>query len=312
MGLESMLRVMWLFLFLGLAPTAVARDASAEAGDNCNVDNVYSTIDILDKDVPAPVKARNLEAVKRLALETRCSSERYLLGLLHRHGPDLPGNPIPKDVAEARRLIEGYALEGNLQGFADLAEMALEQEHAREAMQWTQVYLYLITRHGSTLNDFERSGYNADLLQRAQVAWRKAKLPTETEVINTMLNAYLQPRKAELAARFVAKQQEIVQPDDKRADGDELRAKPMSLERPTYSGPGKPGYAVYLLEVQPDGKVSRIVLETFAPSPEHGSYLRRFIEDASFYPFAGNAPQIARIPVRHGYVSQVKLKKNKR
>lgn len=306
-----MLKLM-LLLFLCLAQAALTSDASAKDVDDCNADDVYSTIDILDEDVPAATKAVDLDVVKRLASEPRCLSEQYLLGLLHRHGPDLPGNPIPKNAAEARGLIEGYALEGNLQGFADLAELALEQEQAREAMQWTQVYLYLVTRHGGTLEDFDRSGYNADLLQRAQVAWRKAKLPSEPEAINAMLNAYLQPRKAELAARFSAKQQEIEQSDDESTGGEELRIKPMRRERRTFSGLEKPGYAVYLLEVQPDGKVSRIVLETFAPSPEHGSYLRRFIEDASFYPFAGDAPQIARIPVQQGYVGEHRLKRNRR
>ena len=307
-----MLKVMLVFLLLGLAPTAVAGDTSAAAGGECDGDgdDAYSVIDILDPDAPAAIKARNLDVVKRLAMNPDCMYTRYLLGLLHRHGSDLPGNPVAKDVAVARGLIEEYALAGNVQGFADLAEMALEQKQAREAMQWTQIYLYLVTTQEGTLEGFDRSGYNADLLQRAYGAWRGARLPTGKDAIEASFNAYLQPRKAELDARLLEAQEETLRPSDQSGGADQLRIKSQKKFR-SFSGPSKPGYAIYLLEVQPNGKVSRIVVETFAPLPEHARYLRPLVEGTTFHPFTGNEPIVARLPMQYGYTDGVKIKKQK-
>lgn len=304
-----MLQVMLVSLLLGLAPTVVAGDSAAADRDDCNVEGDYSVIDLLDQNVPAAVKVRHLETVKRFALDPHCTYERYLLGLLQRHGPDLPGNPAAKDVAIARSLIEAYALEGNLQGFADLAEMALEQKQAREAMQWTQVYLYLAARARDIPEAFRRSGYNADLLQRAQLAWRKARLPSGQEEISSVFNAYLQPRKVQLDALFLERQEEIVRPGDQGQGSDEVRVKSKKSVIRSFNGPSQPGYAIFLLEIQPTGDVSRIVAETFAPLPAHARSLRPMVEGITFHPFTGTEPQVVRIPAQYGYDGPVKIKK---
>lgn len=264
----------------------------------------YSPIDVLDGDAAAEVRMAAISVVRRASLVPECAYERYLLGILHRYGPELPGNPLPRESVRARQLLETYALEGNVQAFAELAEFALAESDGRSAMRWTQVYLSLLRRQDALIDDFDRRGYNADLLKRATLAMKKDRSLPRTSP-RALLNDYLATRNEQLVARAAETHARLLSehtstsPEGEGAVRVRLRPGVNATSRQRM----QPGYAVFLLEVQPDGTVSRIVAESFAPSIDNALKLRPLAEGFEFYPLSGNAPEIVRVPVVYGSAS---------
>lgn len=298
-------------LLLGSGVTLA--DESASPGRKCVGHPDYSMVDILDPETPAAAKQVELEKLKQNAIDPTCHESHYLLGHLLRHGRDIPGNLLAKDTAEARRLIEAYALQGNAIGFADLAELAIAEKQGREAIKWTQVYLYLVARTDERLSDMAHSGYNGDLLLRTQEAARKARVQGRAEAAKAELNAYLAEHRDALLGNRRQWNDEVVAVAAglaSKAGTDDIGLRVRKREKPGYVDFGrlKPGYAVYVMEVQPDGRVSRIVPTAFAPTPEHGKRLRKLVEDWEFYPHRGERATLIRVPVEYGYVDGPRLK----
>lgn len=264
----------------------------------------YQLIDLLDPERAAAAKAPIVATIQSLAREPGCHYERYLLGTLHRHGRDLPNNPLEKNSEKAIEYIEGYGRAGHAKAYADLAELALVEKQARLAMQWTQVYLSLVPiLPQSEVAFFDRQGYNADLLQRATVAWHKTGLASDN--IERDLQAYLRLHGQQIRDN-ASKVNEKRHTDEQSAlqgqvDGaTDLRLKSAKTVHHVYEMPV--GFAVFLLEVQPSGEVIRIVPESFSPDFRQARRMRRLIEGHRFHPFIGERPQVARVPVQSGYV----------
>jgi len=297
-----------LILVLGLLEYSGAASASeADAPDPCG----FSRIDAFDPELTPDARRVAVEALARAAVSPACDSEPdYLLGLLYRHGSDLPGNPLPRDAARARELIGRAAREGRIQGYAELAEMALADGDAPEAMRWTQGYLLEVRRAGMA-SGFDEQGYNADLLRRAAGALKRAGLPSGGKALNAALKEYLareqSAREADQAVRQGAQagaaagaaSTSLAAGSDDEID---LRVKrrpadDYDLRELLPDG----GRVEYLLEVQPDGRVSRIVVQTFSPTWRHAQVLRQLVEAFEFHPHTAPEPQVKRIEVIYGY-----------
>lgn len=215
----------------------------------------YSLIDLLDPERPLEAKTIDARTVGVLAAQPGCTYEQYILGSLHRLGPDLPNNPFPKDVAKAEALLESYGLAGNTVAFADLAEIALASGRARVPRDQIAADL---------------RGYlarNPGLMEK--VAMARSRTHDACRGIRTAQGVELRRKDPERQLRTAR----------------------------TYA----PGDAVFLLEIQPDGVVSRIVPETFAPNYETGAALRGLMRSMAFEPFAAREPIVARVPVEYGF-----------
>lgn len=295
----------WLTLLLCLGPMG------AHAGDGPDCEAAYQKVDLLDVyDASVAPDRRKRALVAMGEASAHCAETAYSLGLLYRHGPDLPGNLVERDTGRARELILSYAEEGFLPAYADLAEMALREGQAREAMKWTQVYLYLLTRHSERFDrnggGFDRSGYNADLLRRADAAWNRQKPAVNRRAISTDLTEYLASREASIAQKLTEHEADMRKLEAGKGD---LRFKRIKGECSVDLGRSISGaYAMYLVEIQPDGHISRVALENFAPSPVAGERLKRCASMYEFEPFADTAPKVGRIPVVYGYHYGPRLK----
>lgn len=307
-----------LLVFISALTPAVASEQKATLlPDNCDESVDYLAIDMFDPELDPALKAKLLKGVEASA-EEGCLYHHYVWGTLLRFGKDLPGNLLDKDVQKAAPLIEAYAKNGHLIAYSDLAEMALASDDARNAMLWTQVYLYFVTRHADkALTDFDRRGYNADLLSRAMVAWRNAKF--KKSQIEPMLDEYLarhettilkglQDSRSDLRTSHPTSSQNKLGSDLGEAPDLQVKARPEVIDTHLVMSPS---YAVFLLEVQPSGVVSRVVAESFAPSPEAARKLRPMIMGITFEPFAWHEPQVVRVPVMYGYGDGPSLKKVK-
>ncbi|HVR81344.1 MAG TPA: hypothetical protein VHF02_04575 [Luteimonas sp.] len=295
-----------LLVLLGAAPmsTLAAENQATYLSIDCDSDETYdyNPVDIFDPDFDTARKAELIKNVEARA-EASCPYDQYVLGTLLRFGRKFPGNPLEKNIARAKTLIEAYARSGMVLAFADLAQLSLAAGQAQDAMLWTQVYLYFATRHPNDgLKEYNRRGYNAYLLVRATEAWHKAGLKKAD--IEPLLKSYLSKHKAEILANM-HKARPQTSPAAKTSSGEashppELRVKSGATDVRTFVDM-QPGYAVFLLEVQPSGVVSRIVTESFAPTPDVALNLKRMVEGYSFEPFKWHKPQVVRVPVVYGY-----------
>jgi hypothetical protein len=286
-----------------LLPCGIAH--AGESEPECDADLTDASIlDAYDTNAAMPQRQRAVQYLIDVA--PRCAVGGYSAGQLYRHGDRLPGNLLARDSEKAQQLIRASAENGYLFAYADLAEMALAEGRTREAMQWTQVYLYFVVHHSEKFDrasgSFTRSGYNGDLLARALRAWRAAKPRLEQTLIKDDLNDYLRGHEATVAERLRAHEAAAIKVGTPTSgETEKLRVVAVKGGCDMDLGSVSSAYATYLVEVQPSGSVSRVVLENFSPTAEAAMRLRKCAQVYTFGSFKGSRAQVARIPVIYGF-----------
>lgn len=303
------------------APRADASD-DIEPSRTCNA--VYAALphgtilDLLDPQAPTDRRTSALAAYQRLAPMKECPEFGYTLGQLYRHGQYLPGNPLIQDVAKARELILPMAESGYLPAYADLAEMEMRHAHTREAMKWTQVYLYFVDHvlvagtKDADVAQYERSAYNANLLGRVEFLWRHFPPTLPDRLIEADLNAYLHDHGEDVTRRM-----------RQRQDGLHLRASSQDPLLPyTIQGSGNchlnllddlhAASASWIVEVLPSGQTGRVVLENFVPNEQVTRKMKSCLTRYKFASFDGQFPKTVRISVVVGNSESREINKRRR
>lgn len=290
---------------IALAALAAAPASRAQHPVNAVVDSIcereyqalpYGTIlDLLDPAARPELRAAALEAWQRLATIHECPEFAYTLGQLYRHGPDLPGNPLPQDVPRARELIRPMAEQaGYLNAFADLAEMEMRHANARETMMWTQVYLYLVQQVRMEDADpderhYQRSAYNGHLLARAELIWRWARPVLRRKVKEDDFNAYLAAH-PDIVERVRAYEQgRVHRRSSAQNPGVRVAHDPGACWVSDLDRLGSAS-AAWIVEVLPSGAKGRIVLENFVPNARVTEELKACLLRLEFAPFGGTTP----------------------
>lgn len=254
-----------------------------------------SILDLLDPEAAPERRASALEAYERLATIRECPEFAYTLGQLYRHGSDLPGNPLAQDVPRARELIRPMAEEaGYIGAFADLAEMEMRHANARQAMIWTQVYLYLVREvlmqdADADQRHFQRSAYNGNLLTRVELIWNWTRPVLSRKLKGEDFRAYLatQPQLLQRVRAY-------------EAGSAQRRASAQNLGVRTTNDPGTcylidldrlgAASAAWIVEVLPSGETGRTVLENFVPNAKVADEIRTCLQRHAFAPHGGTEP----------------------
>lgn len=264
-------------------------------------------LDLLDPDAPADRRAGALAAYERLATIAQCPEFGYTLGQLYRHGPYLPGNLLPQDVAKARDLIRPMAEDGYLPAFADLAEMEMRHANTREAMKWTQVYLHFVQDVKADYIDdpeamrYQRTAYNSHLLARTELLWRRlTRPPLPRRLVGEDLAAYL----AEHGERVTRRMRERQEGRHRRISAQDggpsgVAGAPEDCYLKPINGVGSAS-AAWIVEVLPSGETGRIVLENFVPNVEATEEMARCLARYTFAPFDGARPATLRVSMVMG------------
>lgn len=297
--------------------TAEPSPALASCSDAYDALPPGSILDLLDPDAPPDRRASALAAYERLALRVDCPGFGYTLGQLYRHGPYLPGNPVPQDLAKARRLIRAMAEDGYLPAYADLAEMEMRHANAREAMKWTQAYLHFTRAIGQEhLDDadalqFQRSAYNGNLLARVELIWKWAKPRLPRKLKREDLQAYLAGHGAQVARRM-----------RERAAGMHVQAWAQDAAAVRVANEPEPCYvkldgigaasAAWIVEVLPSGETGRVVLENFVPNAEATRELEACLMKRRFTAFDDDRPRTARFHIVAGSTEGASLRRLQR
>lgn len=278
----------------------------------------YGTIlDLLDPEAPTDRRTAALEAYQRLATMEECPEFAYTLGQLYRHGPDLPGNPLPQDVPRAREMIRPMAEAGYLNAFADLAEMEMRHANSRETMKWTQIYLYFmqtVTMEQADPDErqYQYSAYNGNLLARAELIWKWPVPALPRRLVREDLDAYL----AENGERVTRLMRE-------RMQGRHLRSSAQDgIGVRVANDPGRcyvrqvdrigAASAAWIVEVLPSGETGRVVLENFVPNPEVTEVMKQCLQRVRFAPLEGNKPVTFRYSMVMGTSEGASLRRSRR
>jgi hypothetical protein len=274
-------------LFVLLAGAASGRLWAQSSGgpvDLCIGEDAV-VMDVLDPAVDAARKSQPLGAMQSLAA-AGCGDAAWVLGNLYRFGPELPGNPLPRDASRAGNLLEQAGLAGVEAAYRDLAELALADGRPRDAMLWTHVSLWL-----HNIDSVEKRktahGYDADLLRRVTRAWRAARLPNAQ--IQPLLDAYL----GEHGAGILAARRGVA---GLRAHRPRLALAESPRVHPGDIGP-RSGYVMFRVEAKPSGEVTRTVVESYGPTAEVVERLRPLVKDLRLVPFDATESITGTLPI---------------
>jgi hypothetical protein len=311
----------WMALCAALGmPLACHAGDNAQAGAECEAAYAElapgTVLDLLDPEAPAERRLSALAAYERLALLRQCPEFGYTLGQLYRHGPYLPGNPLPQDLARARELIRPMAEDGYLPAFADLAELEMRHANARDAMKWTQVYLHFVQEVQADYVDdaddahYLRTAYNSHLLGRTDLLWRRlTRPPLPRTLIAEDLDAYL----AEHGARVTRRMRERYEGRHRRVSAQDAGpTHVVGAPEDCYLRPVNridSASASWIVEVLPSGKTGRIVVENFVPNVEVTRTLERCLARYTFAPSEGTHPATLRMSMVYGSTGARKLRR---
>ena len=299
-------------------PGLAAAQAGGSTCEAAHAELPYGAIlDLLDPTAPEARRREALTAYERLATMQDCPEFGYTIGQLYRHGEYLPGNLLPQDLDKARALIRPMAESGYLPAFADLAEMEMRHANAREAMQWTQVYLHFVDKIMLPGLDpdqahFQYSAYNGNLLNRVDLIWRYARPSLPRKLVKDDLNAYLDLHGTQVAQRMRARQ-----------DGLNLRASAQDGGPIRVTSSAKDCYVnaidrigaasvTWIVEVLPSGQPGRVVLENFVPKPEVADAMQACLARYAFAPFEGTQSATIRIPLTMGSTEGAAISRKRR
>ncbi len=304
--------MMWsgmVLLALLAVPPASGSQPNADVAVDCEATYrsipATSILDLLDPEAPAARRTEALGQYERLAAISECPQFGYTLGLLYRHGPDLPGNLLPRDIPRAQRFIRAMAENGYLPAYADLAEMVMRHGDHREQMKWTQVYLNFVEKAQRPLMkdgreiQFHRSAYNAHLLRRAEVVWRWQKRLPARRVVREDLNEYLTQQESRVLPLLQAREAGTFRRVSAQDAGVSVR-KGIEDCYPDVDLRTGAATAAFIVEVLPSGRTGRVVLENFVPTALVADKLKECVAMYEFEPFDGDRPRTLRVLVLYG------------
>lgn len=273
-------------------------------------------LDLLDPAAAGPARSAALEAYERLSTLPGCPEFGYTLGQMYRHGEELPGNLVARDIERARGLLLAMAEDGYLDAYADLAEMEMRHGEPRKAMQWTQVYLHFSRRvvwpeiDDPSRMRYQRSAYHGHLLMRATSVWRWPQPTMPKRLIREDLDAYLDVHGARVEARMRERQGGAL----RRAstlDGDIGRVQAQAGECYVDGGRAGAGAATWIVEILPDGRRGRVLLENFLPTVATAGAMGECLDRYTYTAAPGTGATVVRIPMVFGSTAGATLRQRR-
>ncbi len=251
---------------------------------------------LLDPDAVYMARVAELNMLKRNAKSGHHASI-CTLGRLALLGPRHPAELPRFEYGDAKSWINRCVLGGDLDAMLVMAEAEIAERHGLEAMIWMQSYLKLAATLAPDLLE-SAAPYKAGILARIERLYRSDR-PSNEEVL-------------EYVAGFLDGYGERIS----KAHGEGGNAKWLPLptgERPEMKsrGPSLSGrftrdmtdaedeltYAVFIVEVDPSGKVGRVLVLESWPDADAARSLKSYAQSRRYNEVAGDASRWTYVPV---------------
>ena len=279
-----------LALALALLPPVLLANAQDPAMPLCPPGDFATMPENPDGD-----RAGRLATLAQWERQGMAPMERLRVGALHRLGPYHPAGLVEADLQKARDVLAQAALDGQLLAMASSAELELKHGDAMTGMVWAQLFSHFMQR----ARPAEMETYQAHLIKRAFEA-----LPSGEETdrrVGSNVQAVLDSFGARIEAGLASNGPDgSVPPAGCR---DVTAVYPLELKsgsRSRWLSGGvnainrhrlhHPGVALFLLQVDPDGKVAQVAVVESLPGPEVAAALRGTVQGLRFNAVAAEAP----------------------
>jgi hypothetical protein len=262
---------------------------------------------ILDPKISLENKRKEI-AILQLSADSGNSQSQYLLGSFYRLGEKHPAKIFMQDIEKAKIYLSNAAIGGNYAAMAGMAELELSNKNYKEAIFWAQIFAHYseTERMKNNLRDSNQA-YQAYLLQRVMELSKKDKaLYTEQMLLADLASFHanynekivdsqsVQRKKAD-ASKFNAckyNNQDEELHDIKMVSGPSINAGQLTSRMIP-----SPGYAYYLLVLDPNGKVKRTLIVDSMPDVSYAKALSYVATQIRFNSVKGSSIRTVYIPL---------------
>lgn len=268
--------------WLAASATGHAADTAAAGGEALAC---YSIGRVVDPDLAPDAVAVEM-AVLTAAAEGGSDQAAYVLGTLHRLGPEHPAQRLPQDPVLADQWLRKAALAGNLFAMSGLAENELARGRARESLVLALARIHYGKNHPDPA--FRKiATYQADLVRRGFEALGEPRTEHLEAALLDEVQAFVDAHGEGIVAGLFRWQEPQV-PSGCAGEVDqarwplEMRGVSSVLLRTGSEAEAPPRFVLFHLVVKPNGRVERALPVDFAPDAGLMPRTRRAAEGMIF------------------------------
>ena len=250
-------------------------DQAAVKGGASNKADCYDWSTLLNPAIPLEEKRSHLSAFKADALAGNTNA-RYVLGAFYRLGEQHPARLVTKDLEQARAFMSNAAVDGDILAMAAMAELELEARNYRAAMLWAQVYAYFSKQQAKSVKLKINFAYQASLLKRIMDVAQKQKVPLFDQDFIADFSDFFKAHGHKIEASTSGKNAEgkrssvckyYSDPDIalEEAGLELVKKKKVTVGGEVMAKLPNPGYAFYLLTINPNGDVDDVAIVDSLP-----------------------------------------------
>ncbi|MFC4728169.1 hypothetical protein [Coralloluteibacterium thermophilus] len=244
---------------------------------------------LLDPSLDGPTRTAELARFMEKAVEG-VTHAQYVVGTLYRLGMRHPARLVERDDAEAARYLSNAAVAGHLGAMAGMAELKLRSREYLEALLWAHAYAHYETLRAELRGEDPGSqAMAASMIQRAQSG-------VDADEFERYFHVFLSTHDGRIRQALERES------DEEEPDGglEYVSARSRSVFVNELVPPRQqmylPGAALFLLEVGPDGRVTRHLAVDSLPDENYAARLAQLVRSTRFNPDPGTERRTALMP----------------
>ncbi|GAB2555640.1 hypothetical protein [Rhodanobacter koreensis] len=250
---------------------------------------------LLDINTPINERQNIFSAFEKLANDGDTPSQ-YIVGSIYRIGQQLPASPVKRDVVKAQLYLSNAATHGEILAMAKMAEIELSTDNYLEAMNWAQIFGHYAALLPQKLRP--SPGYTAELIERIDEKFDRAKLPDVVKNVNIFIANYDNAINAGI---------KTAQMRDSGTDIYPVSSSERQRQYMPETGNSKfadlsprAGFVEFLIVFKPDGSAQKALVLDSIPDPHLGkalSYIAAGYRVNSVNDVENDNPRYAWVPV---------------
>jgi hypothetical protein len=248
---------------------------------------------LLDINTPLNERQNIFSAFEKLANDGDTPSQ-YIVGSIYRIGQQLPASPVERDMVKAQLYLSNAATHGEILAMAKMAEMELSTGNYLEAMNWAQIFGHYSALLPQKLRP--SPGYTAELIERIDEKFDRAKLPDVVKNVNIFIANY----DGVINAGIKTAQMRDSGTDIYPVSPSERQYMPGTGNSKFANLSPKAGFVEFLIVFKPDGSAQKALVLDSIPDPYLGkalSYIAAAYRVNSVNGAKNDSPRYAWVPV---------------